>query len=58
MAWRRDAMLRHPAGAGRGAAPGGWVYAAHGRHAALLVGMLLPAWIHEALGHAAARQSA
>ncbi|MEM8513609.1 hypothetical protein RCH14_002945 [Massilia sp. MP_M2] len=41
---------------------GGWVYAALGWHAALLVGMLLPAlalpvWLHEAAGRAGARQS-
>jgi len=34
------------------------VYAAHGWHAALVVGMLLPAWIHEATWQVAARQSA
>jgi predicted MFS family arabinose efflux permease len=51
------------AGGALGSALGGWVYAAYGWHAALLVGMLLPAlalpvWIHEASSHAAARQSA
>jgi predicted MFS family arabinose efflux permease len=51
------------AGGAVGSALGGWVYAAYGWHAALLVGMLLPAlalpvWIHEATGQAAARQSA
>jgi predicted MFS family arabinose efflux permease len=51
------------AGGAVGSALGGWVYAAYGWHAALLVGMLLPAlalpvWIHEAIRHAAARQSA
>jgi predicted MFS family arabinose efflux permease len=51
------------AGGAVGSALGGWVYAAYGWHAALLVGMLLPAlalpvWIHEATRHAAARQSA
>jgi cyanate permease len=51
------------AGGAVGSALGGWVYAAHGWHAALLVGMLLPAlalpvWIHEASRHAAARQGA
>jgi predicted MFS family arabinose efflux permease len=51
------------AGGAVGSALGGWVYAAHGWHAALLVGMLLPAlallvWVHEATRHAAARQSA
>ena len=51
------------AGGAVGSALGGWVYASHGWHAALLVGMLLPAlalpvWIHEATRHAAARQSA
>jgi predicted MFS family arabinose efflux permease len=50
------------AGGAFGSALGGWVYAAYGWHAALLVGMLLPAlalpvWLHEAVGHAAARQS-
>jgi predicted MFS family arabinose efflux permease len=51
------------AGGAVGSALGGWVYASYGWHAALLVGMLLPAlalpvWIHEATRHAAARQSA
>jgi predicted MFS family arabinose efflux permease len=51
------------AGGAVGSALGGWVYAAHGWHAALLVGMLLPAlalpvWVHEAIRHPAARQSA
>ncbi|MBD8655736.1 MFS transporter [Oxalobacteraceae sp. CFBP 13730] len=50
------------AGGALGSALGGWVYAAHGWHAALLVGMLLPSlalpvWLHEATKHAAARQS-
>ncbi len=51
------------AGGALGSALGGWVYAEHGWHAALLVGMLLPAltlpaWLWEAAEHAAARQRA
>jgi len=51
------------AGGAVGSALGGWVYASYGWHAALLVGMLLPAlalpaWVHEATRNAAARQSA
>jgi len=51
------------AGGALGSALGGWVYAEHGWHAALAVGMLLPAlalpaWIMEAAEHAAARQRA
>ena len=51
------------AGGALGSALGGWIYAAHGWHAALVAGMLLPAlalpaWIMEAAEHAAGRQRA
>jgi len=51
------------AGGALGSALGGWVYAEHGWHAALVVGMLLPAltlpvWLWEAAEQAAARQGA
>lgn len=51
------------AGGALGSALGGWVYAEHGWHAALLVGMLFPAlslpvWLWEAAEQAAARQRA
>lgn len=51
------------AGGAFGSALGGWIYAQHGWHAALVAGMLLPAlalpaWIMEAAEHTAARQRA
>lgn len=51
------------AGGAFGSALGGWIYAQHGWHAALVAGMLLPAlalpaWLWEAAEHAAARQGA
>lgn len=51
------------AGGALGSALGGWIYAQHGWHAALVAGMLLPAlaipaWIMEAAEHTAGRQRA
>ena len=51
------------AGGALGSALGGWVYAQHGWHAALVAGMLLPAlalpaWLWEAAEHTASRQQA
>ena len=51
------------AGGAFGSALGGWIYAEHGWHAALVAGMLLPtlalpAWIMEAAEHGAHRQRA
>jgi len=51
------------AGGALGSALGGWVYAQHGWHAALVAGMLLPAlalpaWLWEAAAHTASRQQA
>lgn len=51
------------AGGAVGSGLGGWVYAQHGWHAALVAGMLLPAlalpaWLWEAAEHGAARQDA
>lgn len=51
------------AGGALGSALGGWIYAQHGWHAALVAGMLLPAlaipaWIMEAAEHTAVRQRA
>ena len=51
------------AGGALGSALGGWVYAQHGWHAALVTGMLLPAlalpaWLWEAAEHTASRQQA
>lgn len=51
------------AGGAVGSALGGWIYAQHGWHAALVAGMLLPAlalpaWIMEAAEHAVERQRA
>ena len=51
------------AGGAFGSALGGWIYAEHGWHAALVAGMLLPtlalpAWIMEAAEHGARRQRA